>query len=531
MAFLALSTKLFLSALGMGSFLAGNPCKPAHAATSDRLIAAVQQNPPTLEPMREFSNVAMRIVPNVLETLIDIDYKQGFALVPGLATSWQRVDERTLELKLRRGVKCQDGSDFTAEDVVFTFGPERFLEDKAPGHAVGAILLGNIASVEAVGPYAVKVISKVPDPLLEERLANYPAQVICKRAYQAAANWDAWSRAVIGTGPYRLAEIKPGESITLERFDRYWGEKAPVAKVVFKEVADTSARIAGLLTGEVDIITEVPPDQLKEIEDRERFATVGGPIRTIRMIVYNGGAKNLADRRLRQALNLAIDRQLIVDTVFHGRTRVPHGLQQDFFGKMYIANWPQPAYDPNKARELLKQAGYKGELIHYRMVPDYYTAGVATGRILQQMWKAVGLNVQIDFVENWSQVYKKDDARNIQDTSATAFFPDPASQLWRIFSPNDRYQQEGYWANAEFDRLGQILEQSSDLQARRSAARDMLRILDQDPPGTVLYELPVFYGKRKALVWTAYPCEFMDLRAGNLSLTGALGSNPAQNIP
>ncbi len=105
-------------------------------ADATNFVVAVQKNPPTMEPMRENSNMQMRVLYNIGETLISIDFKGGFKLIPGLATEWKRLDNLTLEFKLRKGVKFHNGEEMTSEDVAFTFGPERFTGEKAPGWPV-----------------------------------------------------------------------------------------------------------------------------------------------------------------------------------------------------------------------------------------------------------------------------------------------------------------------------------------------------------------------------------------------------------
>jgi peptide/nickel transport system substrate-binding protein len=491
---------------------------PAKADSRPDFVVAVQKNPPTMEPLRENSNVAMRVIYNTLDTLIDIDFNDNFKHIPGLATSWKRVDGKTVEFVLREGVKCHNGEDFDAEDVAFSFGKERLLDENAPGWPVAKQYLGGLQGVKVIDSHTVQISSKKPDPLLEHRMSNYMGQIICKDAYLAATDWDDWSRNVVGTGPYKLAEIKTGEYIKLEAFDGYWGEQAPAKSVTFKIVPEIAARVAGLTTGEYDIITEIPPDQLMSIDSTDGISTTGGAIRNIRTIDYDKTNDVLADPRIRQALNLAIDRQLIVQELFNARTTVPRGMQQELFGDMFLGDWPELEFNPEKAKMLLEEAGYDGAEIVYRVLPDYYTLELSTAQILVEMWKDVGLNVTLDVKENWSQISEDTEGRHIHNASNTAVYPDPVGQMWRRFGPNGGMQRRGEWTNEEFNRLGNILESSTDLGERQDAVRDMLVIFhDTDPPGTPLYALTMFYGKRDNFDWTALGYEYMSLRAENLS--------------
>ncbi|GAB5471095.1 MAG: ABC transporter substrate-binding protein [Rhodospirillales bacterium] len=488
------------------------------AASAEDLIVAVQKNPDVVEPMRDFSNVGMRVIYNLAETLIERDFKDDQRLVPGLAESWTRVDDRTIDFTLRQGVTCHNGEPLTAEDVAFTFGKERFQGEDAPGKRIGSILLGNLEPPEVLGEHKVRIRSKVPDAVLENRLASYTAQIICKDAYLAAENWDSWSKALVATGPYKLTEFKPGESIRIERFDDYWGEKAPADSVTFTVVPEAATRLAGLLAGDFHIVTEVEPDQLADIDARSGVVSAGGPIRNIRILLYdsmNGSA--LEDPRIRQAMNLAIDRQLIVDALLHGRAKVPHGMQFDGYGEMFVAEAPKLVYDPEKARALIAEAGYDGAPITLRTVGNYYAAERDTSEAIVNMWRDVGLDAQLVVVENWDQIYEDNEARNAQNSSATGFLNDPVGHLWRRFGPNDTTQKRGFWTNAEFNELGGKLEASTDMAERRALVARMLEIVDEDPPGALLFELPIFYGKVEGVNWQPYAHEYMDLRAGNLS--------------
>ena len=520
------STKqlIFLGVLAVFMVWGAFSLTPAQADSRPDFVVAVQKNPVTMEPMRENSNVHMRILWNVGEPLIRIDYKHNQKLIPGLATEWKRLDGSTLELKLRKGVKFHNGEEMTAEDVAFSFGPERLFHEKRGVFA--KMYLGNIEVPEVVDRYTVRIRSKVPDFLLEKRLANYMGEIISKKAFLAAKDWETWSRNIVCTGPYKLVEIKTAVYIKLAAFDDYWGAKAPAKTVTFKVVPEVAARIAGLKTGEYHIITEIPPDQLESIDKNKGTSAAGGQIGNIRSINFDTTNSILKSPELRRALVMAVDRQLIVDSLYHGRTSVSNGFQMDLFADMWIKDYPGVPYNPDKARELIKKSGYKGETIYYRLLSNYYTLEVATAQILVEMWKAVGLKVKLEMKENWSQILKNDETRHIINLSNTAFYLDPVGMTWRRLGPQWWGRKENkYMGKApmtelpeEFDNLGKILETSTDLQARRKAVRRMLEICDFEEPALIsLHAMTMFYGQRDEIEWTAYPAEYMDLTAVNLS--------------
>ena len=190
------------------------------------------------------------------------------------------------------------------------------------------------------------------------------------------------------------------------------------------------------------------------------------------------------------------------------------------FGKMYIREFEPVGFNPEKAKKLLKEAGYNGEEIGYRYLVDYYTGEVATAQILQQMWADVGLNVKLELKENWDQIETDEAAegRGIVNWSATAIFADPLSQIERLYGPNGWFQVHNWWSNDDFNKQFNIMN-GTDPAARRKAAARMLEISEnEDPPGTYLYLLPVFYGKSDKVKWEPTGSHFMDFRAGSLEI-------------
>lgn len=490
------------------------------AAERPDLRVAVTSIAVHLDPANLGRNVNTRFTENVFETLLVYDHKDG-TFHPGLATAWSMISPTVMELKLREGVTCHNGEAFTAEDVAIMLGPMRVLDPKAPGYNFAKKqFLTTLKSVEAVDERTVRITTEIPDPLLAMRLAVEVASIPCADAFRAAQNWEQWGMAPVGTGPYRVAEIRPGDYHRFEAFDGYWGPKAPLASFSFKVVPETGARVAGLLAGEFDIITEIAPDQFETITASKRASIAGGPINNIRVLFYDRNHPALADVRVRQAMNLAIDRELLVETMFHGRTAVPKGLQMASFGAMYVDEHQPAGYDPEKARALIKAAGYDGREIEYRYMQDYYAAEVTTAQVLQQMWKDVGLNVRLVLRENWNQIIAPEVAagRGINNYSSTANFPDPTSQLWRTYGAGGPAQQNGFGSNARFNELGEKPLYSTDTAVRRAAFAEMLQIFEQDPPGTYLHDLPAFYGVAANVTWDAGQRIFMDFRDGKIAV-------------
>ena len=256
------------------------------------------------------------------------------------------------------------------------------------------------------------------------------------------------------------------------------------------------------------------PIRSRGIEKNPRYQVLGGPVPNHRIINFDNKHPALRDPRVRLAMAHAVDGQAIVDALWAGRTRVPPGLQWEFYGPMFIAGWTVPPYDPARAKTLLKEAGYKGEPIPYRIRNNYYTAEIATAQVVAEMWRAVGLNVGIEVKENWSQVLATTPPRGLRDWSNSAVFDDPVSSLVNQHGPNGAQQQNGEWTNAELNTLSNELETSTDMTRRRAVFARMLEITErEDPAYVVLHQNASFTGVRRDLKWRASPSFFIDVSA------------------
>jgi peptide/nickel transport system substrate-binding protein len=529
------------------SLAAGGLALPRFALgqTDDRptITFAVQQiaTSASLEVVRERSNVGERVQMPIFENLIARNLKSKLEPIPGLAESWKRIDERTVELSLRQGVKFHNGDEMTSEDVVFTFGPERMFgaeydngsnktlfttvlaRDSIEGKKLPAEVLGiakrtwpSLEKVEAIDKYTVRFVNRVPDVTIEGRIASGGSEIISKRGFMEAKTWIEWARKPIATGPYKVREFKPDESLTLDAHEDYWGGRPPIKTLRFVVVPEVSSRINGLLSGQDEFAGDIPPDQVATIAKNAKFEVQGGLVTNHRILVFDKHHPQFADPRIRQAMTHAIDRQAIVDSLWAGRTRVPPGLQWEFYGPMFIEGWTVPEYDPKKAQALLKAANYKGDPIPFRVLNNYYTNQVATAQIEVEMWRAAGLNVQIEMRENWQQIFEDNGKRALRDWSNSATFSDPISSLVGQHGPQGQQQQAKEWSNDEMNKLSGSLETETDMEKRKAMFRRMLEICErEDPAYTVVHQTATFTAKRKEIEWKAAPAFQVDFRADN----------------
>lgn len=494
----------------------------AAVAGADHMVIAMPQLPTIIEPQGLNNNAIDRYVGTVFETLLVADQKTG-ELKPGLAESWKRISPDTVEFKLRAGVKFHDGTPLTADDVVFSFGPERFSGEKAPGRAAAWEFLGGLKAVEKVDDLTVRIVMKAPDLIIERRMSARMSEIISEDGWKAAGSWENWIKKPIGTGPYRIVSFKSSNRLELERNPDYWGAKAPAARVSFVEVPELSARVAGLRSGEFDLITEVTPDQVKPLRADGKVDVVGGPIDNVYGMVFDSKSNPvMSSKELRQAFLHAIDRDLLTKTLFAGTTSPANSIQSKTFGGLYLPEFDKPLYDPAKARALVKASGYKGEPIVWRIQTGYYTQEMTVSQAIAAMLKAVGLNIKIEVKENWTQVEDAGAARMINNASFSAYYPDPSAQLWRRFKPQSFWIDAGYVKDTpeyqDFVKNGTILETSIDEGKRKAAWRAMLADFEKDPWACPLYALPMLYAKQKNVVWEASSLQgSLNLSAENLS--------------
>ncbi len=484
-------------------------------ASSDRtdLIVAMPTTWASHGPVVN-SNFAARVTYSLYDGLVRRDWLSapggdGVNIVPALATSWKRVSPTEWDFSIRKGVKFHDGTDMTADDVVFslnnTFGEGTELFAAS----------GTLKTIVAKDSHTVRITTINPDPALLARLSTVMGNVVSKAYYQKVGQ-DAFGREPIGTGPYKWAGRIPGESVKLEVFDDYWGDKPPLNSITFREVPEVSSRIAGLITGEYDIVTSLPPTLTRPIDNDDATEIRAVAIENVQMITFRQYKKDrpIADKRIRKAMALSLNRALLADKLWAGMTEAG---TYDFpgYGKYAVPERGALPFDPEGAKKLLKEAGYKGEEIRIRVVGGYYTNMTRAVEAGLEMWKEVGLNVKLDIIENWGQMGQEGDAYAASDNM---WMTDPGGGMWFSWGRvgGHRLKDWGGTAPAEFLKLGTDIEQGADFDTRKKAYLDLLDLWDDLVPAILLYRPVEAYGVRKDLDWKPYTFFYMDFRAHNI---------------
>jgi len=390
------SFRWFPAALAAAAF-----ALPLHAANlTIGLGTDVTATDPHYHNLTPNNNVASHIFGYLVER---DDKSQPIA---GLATEWKTVDPTTWEFKLRKGVKFHDGSEFTAADVVASI--ERV--PKVPNSpSPFTAYTKQITKIEIVDPYTIRFKTAQPYPLMPSDMSQI---AIINKQYAGASTDDFNSgKAAIGTGPYKLARFTKGDRLELVRNDAWWGGKTPWDKVTLRILTQDAARVAALLSGDVQVIENVPTADVARLKGDKKLAIYRGisdrlmyvHMDSDRAITPTVTAKDgkpldknpLKDARVRKALSKMINRPAIVDRVMEGEA-IPAGqLVPDFlFGA--TKNLKVEAFDPEGAKKLLAAAGYAdGFEITLYATNNRYVNDAKIAQAIAQMWTRGGIPTKV----------------------------------------------------------------------------------------------------------------------------------------
>jgi peptide/nickel transport system substrate-binding protein len=376
----------------------------AQAATAQELRVGISAEPSSADPHYHNLTPNNMLGRQVYEPLVGQDKNQ--ALTPLLAESWKAVDDKTWEFKLRKGVKFHDGSELTADDVAATF--ERAPNVPKSPSSFAAYVKGR--TFEKVDSHTFRIKTDMPAPLVPTDMSTFG--VISKSCKDTTTeDFNAGKCAAGGTGPYKYTEFKPGDRVTMIRNDAYWGKKADWEKATFRFLTSAPTRVAALLAGDVDIIENVPTSdvaRLKADAKLEVVSTVSNRVIYFHMdhfrevsphIRGKDGAeiKNpLRDKRVRQALSMALNRAAIVDRIME-KEAIPAGqlLPETFFG---TSKTLKPlAFNLDGAKKLLADAGFpNGFKIKLHGPNGRYLNDTKIIEAAAQMWTRLGLDVEVE---------------------------------------------------------------------------------------------------------------------------------------
>ena len=442
------------------------------------LVVAVSTEPPGLDPTTNAAAVIdLLLHHNLYENLVQVDSRGG--LHPQIAESWElSQDGLVYTFHLREGVRFHNGRPCDAAAVRASF-MRAMAEDTAHPHPE---FYREIAAIEVVDPLTVRFVLSVPDPAFLPLLALGDSVIV-------PADVDL-SRRPVGTGPFRFEAWRPGDRLVLVRNQDYYLPGVPkLDRIVFRFIPDPSAQLAALRAGDVDLVAELTPEIAVGLEKDPAFQVVSGPQNLVQILAVNTARPPFSDLRVRQALAYAVDREEIIQLVSFGfgtpiGSHIPPGTS--YYADM---TWLYP-HDPDRARELLKEAGYPDGFSATLTLPENYTFHVRTGEVIAAQLERVGIHVSVALVDwgTWlARVYGQAD----YDLTVIGhtWKLDPAPMLVGYGPDRPGYYFRRGWDDPELDRLLALGESILDEGSRKAIytvcqyliARDAVNIFIQDP--------------------------------------------------
>ena len=503
---------LCLAVLMMATMLAGcsggaSSSTPASASASaargtssndsTTLTLAINADILTTDPQALNNGTTTSVLYNVFSNLVK--YDDAGEIVMDLAESYELLEDQvTWEFKIREDAVFHDGTPVTAEDVAWSL--TRVMTDESSSDYMN---FSPLAEAVAVDDYTVHVVSDDPYPIMLQLLCKGGAAVLPK-AYFEENGEEAWLANPIGSGPYQLTEYVKDDHVTLVPFADYYGEQNPDwEEVIFRVVPESSTRVGELIAGNVDAVNMVIPTEWERVNGNEGTAVVNGPSTRVYQLALKTDKGPTADLRVRQAIDLAIDDQTIVDTILQGAgtpmlTRVPSGVNgcnEDLVGKYN--------YDPERAKELLAEAGYPdGFSMKIEAPTGRYTMDAEISQAIVAMLSQVGITVDLQLLESsaYSNVFS---AHSAEDGFMTCFglgFFDASYGMIGYFGVNT--SGESNWNNQEYIDMYYEAEFNMNEEERTQLFQEMQQMVADEVPYAIICQIDNSYGVKDSITMT-----------------------------
>jgi peptide/nickel transport system substrate-binding protein len=374
------------AALGAGALRVRAAGAQAAPGLQGEIVAGVSERALTLDPANHYSISATSVLRHIFDPLVDVTNDSKF--VPALAESWRPISNTGWRFVLRRGVTFHDGTPFTADSVVFTI--KRVRDDTK---LIKAFAYQDVDSVEKDGDYAVTVTTKRPFGSLPAHLT-----MLGMLPPGAAGRDEEFFQKPVGTGPFKFVKWTHGDSITMAANPGYWKKGVPkAAAVTFRFIPELSTRAAGLRAGELQVIDRVTPDLVQTLKASPGVRVLDTPAVEAQRWIFQLAKDPVKDPRVRKAVSLAIDRNAIIKDLLLGYARpvdspVPPGL-------IGHSSFGQKPYDPEKAKAILKQAGYQNLTLDFVLMKDLYPKQLEIAQAVAAMLGEVGIKLNIRNLE------------------------------------------------------------------------------------------------------------------------------------
>ena len=487
---------MFQRVLGLAAVaaLAGVAPFPVAAQPAGQVVVAHSADVGSLDPTWEVSIPALRVFGNIFSALTQIE--ADGSVKPDLATSWSASgDAKSWTFKMNPAARFHDGKPVTADDVVWMVGKIK-ADEKAPRRTYTTV----IQSVEKVDGDSVRFTLASPFAAFHGHASLL--QLVPKEGYERMGAGE-FSKQPIGSGPFKVNRWVKDDRIELEAVPNHWSGEAKIKTLVFRPIASEAARSAALQSGDVDLVVGLPPTAIEAIRSRP-----GLKVETVasNQVVYLGvNVTNplLSDVRMRQAIDLAIDRNAISNQLLRGLGR-PIGqiLAPTTFG--YDSSIAPSARNVEKARQLLKDAGYKGQTIVFQYPNNRLTLGNEVTQAIANYLREVGIAVELQGMDNaaLTSIWQEKRASGIFLHSFGPSLLDAELPLTMLYeSKNFR----GYWVEPKVDELIVRQRATTDQNARKETIAAIWKVEREGMPYIPVYNVLAAFAMKQTLDWTPRP--------------------------
>ncbi len=461
-----------------------------------------------VEPHKTVTAATFQITRNLYDTLVQVDPQSR--ILPDLATTWETSDDGLKwTFHLRDDVSFHNGRAMTAADVKVSF--ERILApDTASPRAKDYQI---IADIQTPDDRTVVFTLSQPQAAFLSNLAYGWAAIVPEEAAETLRTNP------VGTGPFQFVEWVPDSHVKLQRFDNYFVADVPyLDEVTFRVITDPAARLISLKTGEVDVVPEVPAQEIAGLKEEPGIKVIQQPFNGIQLLAINNARAPFDNLLVRQALNHAIDKQAVIEGAQWG-TGVPIGSHMPPVSDFYMDLTNRYPYDPEKARELLAEAGYPDGFEATIALPQPYDFHIRNGEVIADQLAKVGIQARLETIE-WAtyleQVYYGRDYALTTLGHTGRLDPDPFLNRYVSDSKEDYMNYD----NPRYDELVKEGAVSTDPVRREEIYAEMQQMLADDAVAVYLLAPLSSVGLREEVQgWQLYPIDIYDLRtvwrAGN----------------
>jgi peptide/nickel transport system substrate-binding protein len=464
------------------------PAETGAAAGAESIVIAIADEPSTLDPQAAEDGNERAVTDNIYDTLLRRDPESN-ELVPHLATALPtQVNDTTWEFKLREGVTFTNGEPFDAEAAAFSIN--RVVDPNY--NSAQSDFYEGITGAKAVDATTLDVTTAQNDPV-------FPARMYRLKMVPPVYSKDpAFVESPIGTGPYKFLKWDRGSQVTLTRNDDYWGDAPPIKDVTLRFISEAGTRVAGLKAGEIQLATLLPPEQTKDVP--QVITREGLEFPVFRLKNYEGTLKNAM---IRQAMNYAVDKDALAEDLFSGYATVANcqTLSDAHFG--YDPDLKPYPYDPDKAKQLLKDAGYNGEQLTLLAPTGRWLKDAETTEAVVGYLNDVGINVKPD-VRPFSS-YITEFAVGVGKPQQDMGFVSASNELFDASKIETYYHKEGAlssYVNEDVTNALNDARSQTDPAKREADFHTALKIgCEDDPVFIFTVNLQDIYGASKDLSW------------------------------